>query len=61
MVRIYVVVSGPLRDSILVHSCCKRFHPLASYKHQHKYLAAFYFRISRDDTPEFVSHDPTGC
>jgi hypothetical protein len=33
-VRIYVVVSGPLRNNIFVHSFCKRFRPLAaaSYK-----------------------------
>lgn len=56
-VRIYVVVSGPLRNSIFVHSFCKRFRPLAaaSYKHLHKYLTAFYSRVSRRDTSEHRS------
>lgn len=48
MVRIYAVVSLPLRNIILFTSCCcKRLRPLAaSYKHLHLHLAAFYSRIS---------------
>jgi hypothetical protein len=52
-VRIYVVVSGPLRNIIiLVHSCCKRFRPLAeaSYKHVQRSIPVF----SRRDTPNVV-------
>jgi hypothetical protein len=46
----------PFATTFLFTSFCKRFRPLAaaSYKHLHKYLAAFYSRVLDVTLPNIV-------